>query len=50
MEHSQANIDALRSDIEQADYRMFAHVSDEMELQSQGGLFIWNIVKVTLML
>ena len=50
MEHSQANIDALRTDHEQADWRMFPHVSDAKELQSPGGVFIWNIVKVTLML
>ena len=30
MEHSQAHIDALRSDNEEADSRMFAHVSHAM--------------------
>ena len=32
--HNQANIDALRSDHEEADSRMFAHVSHAMELCS----------------
>ena len=49
MEHSQANIDALRSDHEEADPRMFSHVSVTMELYSPGGVVIWNIVKRTLM-
>ena len=49
MEHSQANIDPLRSDHEEADPRMFAHVSLAMELYSPGGVVIWNIVKLTLM-
>ena len=49
MEHSQANIDALRSDHEEADSRMFAHVSHVMEFLSAGRLVIWNIVKLTLM-
>ena len=49
MEHSQGNIDALRSDREEADFRMFAHVSDAMELYSQRGVVKWNIVKITLM-
>ena len=31
MEHSKTNIDALRSDHEEADSRMFVHVSHEME-------------------
>ena len=34
MEHSQTNIDALRSDHEERDLRMFAHVSHAMELYS----------------
>ena len=49
MEHSQANIDSLKSVHEQGDSRMFAHVSDAMELYSSGGVVIWNIVKLTLM-
>ena len=49
MEHSQANIDALRSDHEEADPRIFANVSLAMELYSPGGVLIWNIVKLTLM-
>ena len=36
MEHSQANIHALRSDHEERDSRMFAHVSQAMELYSPG--------------
>ena len=47
MEHSQANIDALRNDNEEADSRMFVHVSHAMELYSLGGVVIWNIVKLT---
>ena len=49
MEHSQGNIDSLRSDHEEADSRMFVHVSHAMELHSPGGVVIYNIVKVTLM-
>ena len=49
MEYSQANFDALRSDNEEADSRMFAHVSHAMELYSPGGAVTWNIVKLTLM-
>ena len=49
MEHSQANIDALRSDYEEADSRMFVHVSHAMELYSKGIVVIWNIVKLPLM-
>ena len=49
MEHSQANIDALRSQHEKADSRMFVHVSDAIELYSPAGVDIWNIVKLTLM-
>ena len=41
--HSQANIDALRSDHEEADSRMFAHVSHAMELYSPGRFIIWSI-------
>ena len=41
--HSQANIDALRSDHEVADSRMFAHVSHAMELYSPGRVIIWSI-------
>ena len=48
MENSEANIDALRSDYEEAASRMFAHVSHAMELYSPGGVVIWNIVKLTL--
>ena len=48
MEHSEANIDALRSDHEEPDSRMFAHVSHSMELYSPGGVVIWNIIKLTL--
>ena len=40
--HSQANIDALRSDHEEADSRMFAHVSHAMELYSPGRVIIWS--------
>ena len=43
MEHSQANIDALRSDHEEADSRMFVYVSHAKELYSTGGVVIWNI-------
>ena len=49
MQNSQANIDALRSDHEEADSRMFLHVSHAMELYSLGGVVIWNIVELTLM-
>ena len=49
MGHSQANIDALRSQHEKADSRMFVHVSDAFELYSPGGVVIWIIVKLTLM-
>ena len=49
MEHSQANINAFRSDQEEADPRMFPHVSLALELYSPGGVVIWNIVKLTLM-
>ena len=48
IKHSQANIDTLRSDHEEADPRMFVLVSHAMELYSQGGVVIWNIVKLTL--
>ena len=48
MEDSKGNIDALRSDHEEADSRIFVHVSHAMELYSPGGVVIWNIVKVTL--
>ena len=41
--HSQANIDALRSDHEEADSRMFAHVSHAIELYSPGRVIIWSI-------
>ena len=40
MEHSRANIDALRSGHKEADLRMFAHVSHTMELCSPGGVVI----------
>ena len=49
MEHSEANIDALRSDHEESGPRMFVHVSHAMELYSRGEVVIWNIVKLTLM-
>ena len=49
MEHSQANIDALRSCHEETDSRMVAHVSHVMELCSPGGVVIWKIFKLTLM-
>ena len=49
MEHSQANIDALRSYHEEADPRMSAHVSHAMELYSPGRVVIFVIVKLTLM-
>ena len=49
MEHSQGNIDALRYDYEEADSRMFVHVSHAIELHSPGGVVIWNIDKLTLM-
>ena len=42
-QHSQANIDALRSDHEDADLRMFGHVSQAMELYSPGRVIIWSI-------
>ena len=44
MEHSQANIDALRSDHEGADSRTFVHVSHAIELYSPGGVVIWKKV------
>ena len=50
MEHSQDNIDALRSDHEEIDSRMFDQVSHGMELYSKEGVVIWNIVKLTLFL
>ena len=49
IEHSQVNIDALRSDDEEANSTMFAHVSHAIELYSPGGVVIWNIGKLTLM-
>ena len=49
MEHSQASMDALRSHHEEADSRLFAHVSHAMELYSPGIVVIWNIIKLTLM-
>ena len=49
MEHSQANIDALRSDHEEGDSRMFGYVSHAIALYSPGGVVIFNIVKLTLM-
>ena len=48
MEYSEANIDALPSEYEEADSRMFALVSHALELYSPGGVFIWSIVKLTL--
>ena len=44
--HSQANTDALRSDHEEADLIMFAHVSHAMELYSQGKVIIWSIAAI----
>ena len=49
MEHSQAKIETMRSDDDEADSRMLVHVSHAMELYSPGGVVIWNIVKLTLM-
>ena len=49
MEHSEANIDALRSDHEEADSRKFVHVSHAKKIYSREGVVIWNIVKLTLM-
>ena len=49
MEHSQANIDALRSEHERANSRMFPNVLYPMELFSPGGFLISNTVKLTLM-
>ena len=49
MEHSETNIDVLRSDHEEADSRMFVYFSYAMELYSPGLFVIWNIVKPTLM-
>ena len=49
MEHSQDNIDALIPDHEEVTSILFVHVSHPMELYSQGGVVIWNIVKLTLM-
>ena len=43
MRRSQANIDALRFDHEEAESRMFAHVSHAMELYSPGRFIIWSI-------
>ena len=48
MENVQGSIDALRSDHEEANSRMFEHVSHVMELYSLGGLVMWNMVKLTL--
>ena len=48
IEHSQANIDALRSDHEEADSRMFPNVSHAMEIYSPGRVVIWNILKLIL--
>ena len=49
MEHSQANVDSLRSDHEESDSRMFANGSHFMELYSPANVVIWNIVKLALM-
>ena len=49
MEHSQADMDSLRSDHEEADSRMFVNVSHAMELYSPARVIIWNRVKLTLM-
>ena len=43
MRHSQANIDALRSDDEEADSKMFAHVSHAMKFHSPGRVIRWGI-------
>ena len=50
MENVQSRIDALRSDHEEANSRMFEHVSHVMELYSPEGFVIWNIVKLTQMI
>ena len=47
MKHSQAKIETMRSDDDEADSRMLVHVSHAMELYSPGGVVIWNIVKLT---
>ena len=49
MEKSQAKIDALSCKNEEAVSRMFAHVSQAMELHSPGRVVIWNIINRTLM-
>ena len=49
MEHSQAKIETMRSDDDEADSRMLVDVSHAMELYSPGGVVIWNIVKLALM-
>ena len=49
MEHSQAKIDALRSDHEEGDSGMFGYVSLAMALYLPGGVVIFNIVKLALM-
>ena len=49
MEHSEDNIDVLRSENKEADSRIFVHVSHAMELYSPIDVVIWNIVKLTLM-
>ena len=49
MEHSQANINGLKYDHEEADLRVFVHASHEMKLYSPEGIVIWNIVKLTSM-
>ena len=48
MEHNQATNNALRSDHDEADSGMFAHISHAMELYSPVGVLIWNNVKLTL--
>ena len=44
--HSQGNIDALRSDHEEADLIMYAHVSHAMELYSPGRVIRWSIAAI----
>ena len=49
MEHSQAKIETMRSDDDEADSRMLVHVSHAMELYSPGGIVIWKMFRVGLM-
>ena len=49
MEKSLAKIDALSSNNEEGDLRIFAHVTLAMELCSPGRVVIWNIIKLPIM-